>query len=230
MYQIFVHALAKAGVAEEHLAFFRIHIGCDDAHAETIEMLMASFSREPYWENNCHKAMQRALDLRHDFFENLYDAVIQHRLDKMVDRIQAKRSLLDRDASPGVLLHRPGAADPKIEPLCGDLPDKLQTHVERVNFASDIFDTRLLRIAPEKMSEKHKQPHESLFVVQHGYGRVHVDEKVVDIQAGDIIFIPRWAFHQAENTGDTELAIVALTDDGLTRKVFGGDPLQRVPS
>jgi pyrroloquinoline quinone (PQQ) biosynthesis protein C/mannose-6-phosphate isomerase-like protein (cupin superfamily) len=234
MYQIFVDALVKAGIPEDHLTFFRIHIGCDDAHAETIEMLMASFSREPHWETSCHKAMQRSLDLRKDFFENIYDAVIQSRIEKTVDRIQQKRSLLDRDALPGALLHRPGTNDPKVERLSNGTEGKLPNDfgVERINFGSDVFDTRLLRVAPEKASDKHWQPHESLFVVQRGRGRVLVDEKAVDVQEGDVVFIPRWTPHQTVNTGDTELSIVALTDYNLTRRVFEGGPLhlQRVAS
>jgi pyrroloquinoline quinone (PQQ) biosynthesis protein C/mannose-6-phosphate isomerase-like protein (cupin superfamily) len=227
MYQIFMDGLVKAGVDEQHLTFFRIHIGCDDAHAETIEMLMASFSREPYWETNCHRSMQRALDLRRDFFENIYEAVIQRRLDTTVDRIYAKRSLLDRAAAPGALLHRPGSYDPKVERCHESTPEKVNVefNVDRINFGADIFDTKVLRIAPQKSNEKLKYAHESLFIVQRGQGRVHVDETVVDIHQGDVVFIPRWATHQTVNTGDTDLVIVALTDHGLTQRVFGNDPL-----
>src|SRR5271155_3537964 len=69
MYAVFVDGLRKAGVGEEHTAFFRIHMECDDEHAETLERIMVSYSRTADWFNACLRAMDYALTLRQRFFE-----------------------------------------------------------------------------------------------------------------------------------------------------------------
>lgn len=71
MYGIFVHGLTAAGIAEEHLRFFRIHMACDDAHAATLEAIVLHYADRPGWLATCRSAVARALDVRGRFFESL---------------------------------------------------------------------------------------------------------------------------------------------------------------
>src|SRR5687768_7197113 len=73
MYLAFVEGLRQAGLREDQLEFFHLHIACDDDHAETLEQIMLSYAGEPRWLDVCKRAMTRALDLRHAFFERLID-------------------------------------------------------------------------------------------------------------------------------------------------------------
>ena len=50
-----------------------------------------------------------------------------------------------------------------------------------------------------------------------------VDQNAVEVKAGDMVFVPRWAVHQSQNSGDTEMVILAVTDFGLTSKAYIGD-------
>src|SRR5580704_15188007 len=47
MYGTFLHGLLRAGLAEEHTAFFRIHMACDDEHAQTLEQIMMGYASMP---------------------------------------------------------------------------------------------------------------------------------------------------------------------------------------
>jgi gentisate 1,2-dioxygenase len=62
--------------------------------------------------------------------------------------------------------------------------------------------------------------------VIRGKGRIYVDESVVDVAPGDLVFVPRWASHQSFNMSTEELFILALTDFSLTERVFIGDHLK----
>lgn len=225
MYALLLDGLLKAGVAEEHVHFFRLHMECDDAHAETLERMMTSYASQPDWFSTCAKAMDYALSLRGRFFEQLYDAVQTRRVRRIVSNIQRGESLAPEVPAEAAVVHRPGASG---APLYGNSNERLgiEFSVERVPFASEVFDTRVLRVAPGKSNERHKHPHESLFHVISGSGRVHVNKASFEVGPGDVVFIPRWALHQSQCTSDEPLVILALTDFGLTERAFIGDHLR----
>jgi len=239
MYAILVDGLLKAGVAEEHIAFFRIHMECDDEHAETLEQMMVSYAATPDWFNTCLRSMDYALTLRQRFFEQLYSAIETRRLRGIVDRVQRGESLAAETPGPAEVCFRvgapalldggaaprpPGSGLPLYENF--DPQQGIGFSVERVPFTTDVLDSRVLRVAPRRCNEKHKHPHESLLYVVSGRGRVQVNQRAVEVEPGDLVFVPRWATHQSHNTGDAELTILALTDFGLTDKAYVGDHLK----
>jgi pyrroloquinoline quinone (PQQ) biosynthesis protein C/quercetin dioxygenase-like cupin family protein len=230
MYSVMVEGMLKAGIVEEHLQFFRIHIGCDDEHAATLEDMMLSYVHTPDWFNTCLSSMNYALSLRHRFFESLYDAIQARRLQGVMSRIQARRARAPPDPDPALLRHGTGQ---KGVPLYENENERLNVKfsVERIPFRSEIIDTRMVRIPAGKYNEKHKHAHEIIFQVLQGKGRVLVNDSVVEISAGDTIFIPRWSLHQTQNTGDSEMVLIAFTDYGLTRRAYANDaasqPAQR---
>ena len=225
MYAIFLDGLLKAGVAEPHLGFFRLHMECDDEHAETLEKIMTSYTSTPDWSSTCHRAMDYALCLRARFFEQLYELVESRRLQRLVGNIQRGESLAAEEPDVAALLHRPGALG---VPLYGNINERLgiDFSVERVPFTTEVFDTRVLRVAPHRNNERHKHPHESVFYVIKGRGQVQVNRSSIEVGPGDLVFIPRWAVHQTLNPTDEDLMILALTDFGLTEKLFLGDHLK----
>lgn len=225
MYTIMVKGMLQAGIPEEQLKFFRIHMECDDEHAETLENMMESYIATPDWYNTCYRSMNYALSLRQRFFEKLFEHVEMRRVQGVIDNIQGRKSLVPDLPNVGELHHRMSDSGTA---LYSNYNERLSIDftVERVPFKTDVFDTRVLRIAPHKNNELHKHPHESIFYVIKGQGRVHVNDAAMDIQAGDVVFVPRWAMHQSHNTGEEELLILALTDFALTEKAFIGDHLK----
>jgi pyrroloquinoline quinone (PQQ) biosynthesis protein C/mannose-6-phosphate isomerase-like protein (cupin superfamily) len=223
MYAILLDGLLKAGIEEKDTVFFRLHMECDDAHAATLTRIMTSYARLSDWHAVCHRAMEHALDLRLRFFDELYRAVVAARLRRMMANIQGGASLAPADPDPRALVFRPGG---RGEPLYenADPAGTMDFSVERVPLATEVFDTRILRVKKGKHNEAHKHPHESVFHVISGRGRVHVNRASVDIGPGDIVFVPRWATHFSEAGPGEDLVILALTDFGLTERAYVGNP------
>jgi pyrroloquinoline quinone (PQQ) biosynthesis protein C/quercetin dioxygenase-like cupin family protein len=222
MYQTMLVGLRAAGIAEDDLEFFHIHIGCDDEHAVTLERMMASYAGEPGWFDACQQAMNRALELRTEFFTNILHALHEQRLDPMIERIQARRSLAEQ-LPDEALCHRAGSP---TTPLYENTNDKLDISftVERLPLSADVLDPRMVRIPPGKVNEKHKHAHETVIHIIEGTGQVLVDDRTFPVRAGDTVLVPRWAVHQTQNTGRVEMRFFAVTDYRLSERAYLGDP------
>ncbi|MGH8605982.1 MAG: cupin domain-containing protein, partial [Gammaproteobacteria bacterium] len=62
----------------------------------------------------------------------------------------------------------------------------------------------------------------TLMYVLSGGARVLIDYAAILAREGDVVYVPRWALHQTQNTGDSELRILAVTDFGLATRAFVG--------
>lgn len=222
LYGFFYEGLLRIGLTAEQLRFFAVHMACDDAHAETLLELVRSYADEPGWTMAVREGMHRALDLRLAFFENLYEGLGHRRLAGVVEGIQGRRPLGPPQIKRGDIF-LPGDGHGRL--MYANTIDRLNVHftVERVPFPAEVLDPRLVRIAPGSCNERHKHAHESLFFVISGRGQVRIGDAAVDVQAGDMAFVPRWVLHQTENLGDEEMVLLAVTDYGLTGKAFIGD-------
>jgi quercetin dioxygenase-like cupin family protein len=95
-----------------------------------------------------------------------------------------------------------------------------------VPFAPEVLDPRLVRIPAGKYNEKHRHAHETVFYIVEGHGRVLINEAAIAVVPGDIVFVPRWAMHQSQNLGESEMTILAVTDYGLTGNAYIGSYLK----
>lgn len=228
LYGYFCEGLLKAGIPEEQLLFFRLHMECDDEHAITLAELMRSYSNAPGWFDQCKEAIDHALNIRRQFLDDVLDFVLQARIQGLLERLRSEHSLIGEDAmakdfvnamnSPGVELS--GLYSNKVEPL------NIEFSVQRVEFDAEVFDVRRVSIAPHRNTEHHRHAHESLLTVVKGQGRVLVGDFTVDVKAGDTVFVPRWAMHQTQNATDETMELLAVTDYGLSRKAYLGDHLR----
>jgi pyrroloquinoline quinone (PQQ) biosynthesis protein C/quercetin dioxygenase-like cupin family protein len=222
MYQIMLTGLRSAGIPDAELEFFHIHISCDDDHARTLEDMMTSYASEPHWFDTCVAAMTRALDLRAEFFANIFAALQHRRLSAILARMHGHDSLAN-GLPDSALHHRP--AD-KTESLYANHVDKLniQFTVERLPLSAEVLDPRIVRIPPGKFNEKHKHAHETLIHILQGIGRVLVDDRAIAVQPGDSVLVPRWSLHQTQNLGRIEMRFLAVTDFRLSQRAYVGDP------
>lgn len=222
LYGVFMQGLLKAGVPKEALRFFEIHVACDDEHAATLEEMVRSYAGVEGFRTMVESGARRALDLRLEFFDELYRAVETARLHGMTKRIQDKISLCRGAAESTQLVFRAG--DNGVG-LYENHVDRLKIAfgVTRVPFAGEVLDPRIVRIEPASCNERHRHAHESVFYVVKGRGCLRVDDASVDIAEGDLAFVPRWAMHQTENVGEGELVLLAITDYRLTGRAFVGN-------
>jgi quercetin dioxygenase-like cupin family protein/pyrroloquinoline quinone (PQQ) biosynthesis protein C len=221
MYEIIRTGLILAGIPANELEFFDIHIACDDEHAVTLENMMMSYAGQPGWFDACLGAMRRALDLRMEFFEAIFEDLQRMRVEPIVLRMQNRESLA-RGLDDSELCHRSG--DTTVAMYDNEVARlNIQFTVERLPLAAEVLDPRMVRIPPGKFNEKHKHAHETLIHILEGSGQVLIDDRVLPVSAGDSILVPRWAMHQTQNLGDTEMRFLAVTDFRLSQRAFVGD-------
>ncbi len=221
MYSTFVEGLTKAGVEEKHLEFFRIHIGCDDEHAATLEKMMCSHFGEPDWFNSCERAMDYALLLRQRFFDNLMDALPFQRVRGIISNVRDS-------AAPPVLgpYHHSGTSRGTLLYRNSDAGKSLEFSVERLPFKSEVLDPRIVRIPSGKCNELHRHAHETVIHIMTGTAAFEVGEARVQVKAGDTVFVPRWTMHRASNIGADELKYFAVPDFGLASTLVDGNYLE----
>ncbi|HKQ70886.1 MAG TPA: iron-containing redox enzyme family protein [Polyangiaceae bacterium] len=226
LYETIVKGLLKAGIPDQQLEFFHLHMECDDDHAETLERIVLDHASTAGWYETCLDALDRAMSLRARFFDGLYDHLLYRRLAGLTGKIQARKSLAPEQPDMAALSSRPGAAGNIA--LYDNVNERLNIDfaVERVPFPTEVLDVRILRIPPGKNNELHKHPYESLFYVICGKGTVRINQGITEVQAGDLAFVPRWAMHQTSNRGGDELVILAVTDFDLMRYAFLGNFLK----
>jgi mannose-6-phosphate isomerase-like protein (cupin superfamily) len=164
-------------------------------------------------------ASARAAALWRELEEGVFDALVGARLDETLDRVQARAALLAAADTVAFDALANGA-----QPLYENRIDRLSIAftVDRVPFASEVLDPRIVRIPPGKSSENHRHAHESLFYVLAGEGAITVGPHRISVRAGHCVFVPRWTMHQSHNTGAGELRILGVTDFTFTSKAQVG--------
>ena len=101
-------------------------------------------------------------------------------------------------ASPEALVSDPEAASEMYRNHNARLG--IDFTVSRFAFpGTEAIDPRVLRVAPGAANERHRHAHESLFVVLSGEGSVCIGDDWVPVRRGQVVFVPRWGFHQTRN-------------------------------
>ncbi|MBN1206663.1 MAG: cupin domain-containing protein [Myxococcaceae bacterium] len=217
LYSIFVGGLTQAGVPERHLSFFYRKMEGEHARIRTLEELVLSHASAPGWLALSQDAMERALELQGGFLERLFEAAQQRRLAPLLERIQARRPLATEQPDPRTL-HLGDLS--RLVPFYRHAHEQrgIDCTVDRVPFPAEVLETNMVRVAPGHRGEPREHAHEVLLVVLSGAGKVQVRGTAVDVKPGDAVFVPRWAWHQAHCTGPEPLALLTVTDHGLTRR------------
>ncbi|NOU51362.1 cupin domain-containing protein [Pseudoalteromonas sp. JBTF-M23] len=218
IYSHFFNGLTKLGVPEEELLYLSLHMECDDEHSEVIEAIAldaCNDDTETHWLA-IEEAIDHSLTLRDRYFRQLYEELEARQLKQLVKQVTNEKPYADLAQlndlyanvanKQGVPLYKNDAQDQNVS-----------FEVTRFKVASEVIDPRLLEIPVGKRNEKHRHAHESVFYVLSGSGIVHVDEQEIKVAAGDLAYVPRWYDHYTQNTGDTPLKVLALTDYGFTR-------------
>jgi quercetin dioxygenase-like cupin family protein len=175
--------------------------------------------------------IQGALNTDLTFEENeslsqeIFDHICLKRTKQLFADVNAKISMTPADENQVFVEN---AFTKFNEELYRNVNDKLNIDfsVNRIPFPLEILDPRVVHVAPKKNNELHKHAHETVFVFFSGKGHVLIDDKKIPVQAGSIVFIPRWSMHQSQNDSDEEMIFLAVADFGFTGKAFVGNYLK----
>ena len=148
----------------------------------------------------------------------MFESLQRNRLVPMISRVQARQSLVG--SAP--LFHRPGQS---TEELYQNEVEKLNIKfsVERLPLSGEVMDPRMVFIPAGKFNEKHKHAHETLIHILEGNGAVVIDDRTLPVRAGDTVLVPRWAMHQTQNTGGSDMRFLAVTDFNFAKQAYLGD-------
>ena len=161
----------------------------------------------------------------YELLDFTYEQVLYLRLKPLTDAVLLKTSLTP-DEPEAIFEHHIDHVSG--EELYRNTVEKLNIDffVERLDFPLEVLDPRIVRVSPNKNNELHKHAHETVFVFFKGTGQVVIDDKVVPVQPGSIVYIPRWSKHQSQNTSNEEMMFLAVADFGFTGKAFIGNYLK----
>jgi len=217
MYAVFVKALKKLGFSDTDLEFFHLHMACDDAHTETLEKLVLSYQHRPDWELVCKKAMVDALNLRCEFFEQIFESIFRSKMHSTCKGILEEKSLYTN----GMVLISEAL---KGEPLYANvnLKQNIDFSIQRLFNSFEVLDPRTNKIQAGKNTEKHRHAHETYMYILEGRGYIEIDGAKIIFKSGDSLCVPRWSVHQTFNTSSNEiLHVLAVTDFNLIKKFPG---------
>jgi mannose-6-phosphate isomerase-like protein (cupin superfamily) len=218
LYRIFTKGLLAAGLSEEALQFFMIHVECDDDHAQTLQDMAFFYVEAPDWYEICELAMVQALDIRDRFFSSVFQTLRPKAFDDLVRRMALPSGTEDEVAQPNVCSVRR-----QNTPLYRntDSHQGIMFEVERIAVGADVLDPRVLTIPAGRRNESHRHAHETLMLVLSGRGEVYLGETSTVVTRDDVVLVPRWVPHHTRNTGSDDLRILAITDFELTSRFPG---------
>ncbi|WP_281559057.1 iron-containing redox enzyme family protein [Thalassomonas sp. RHCl1] len=216
IYSYLFNGLTQLGVDEKELAYLSIHMECDDEHAAVIENIALSQCSGDL-DKHSHEieaAIDRALTLRDRYFTAIYRDLTSVKLNPLIDNILKKTAYRNIDDVRAYSLKQSTGAGLYNNK---DSSSNIDFTVSRFNIGSEVMDPRILEIPQGCKNEQHQHAHESIFYILSGAGRVHLGTRTIEMQAGDLVYVPRWIEHYSENIGNERLKVLALTDFGLTK-------------
>ena len=81
LYARLIDGMVKSGIASAELDFFKMHVDRDDEIAETLgELMFWYWGKDPNWASTCRLAADCALNLRKQFFDQLYASMHERRM------------------------------------------------------------------------------------------------------------------------------------------------------
>jgi mannose-6-phosphate isomerase-like protein (cupin superfamily)/pyrroloquinoline quinone (PQQ) biosynthesis protein C len=215
LYRIFKKGLLSAGLSEEELHFFNLHIECDDDHALTLQELALSFEQDSNFLEKCSEATKAALSLRDQFFKELYQALEFNKLEPLINIVsRAHDSNLTKEEVYQCHFTLNNVQNKLYSNV--DRDRNINFNVDRVPFPASVMDPRIVHIPPSFNNELHRHAHETIFYFLSGSGEVYLDEHTIQVKTGDLVYVPRWSIHQTKNTGSMDMIVLAITDYGLT--------------
>ena len=67
-------------------------------------------------------------------------------------------------------------------------------------------------VPPGKNTIPHRLKTSEVYYILQGRGRMHIDNEISDVNAGDAVYIPPYSVQHISNTGDRELIFLCIVD------------------
>ncbi len=81
-------------------------------------------------------------------------------------------------------------------------------------------------LEPGQNTSKHRHNYETVLYVIEGRGVTKIEEREIEWQAGDAVYIPVWAWHQHRNCSDTDTCLYIACENAPLLQNIGGIALR----
>ena len=227
VYRPILASLEQLGFGEDATEFFIIHIAEDEDHAlAMLAMMRRIVHGAPARMVQAVEIGRQMIGLRVAMFDAVW-AACQAGCEARAPAARAHFSSGDFGQVPSRLsvrlperlkhaqvMHTSGAADQ-------DFSQARRHKVHIVDVPSHTISMTIGRLDVAEATRLHRHNYETVIYVLRGKGRSRVGDRQVEWQAGDAFYVPVWAEHQHENTGDEECAYLACENAPLLQNLGG---------
>lgn len=110
-----------------------------------------------------------------------------------------------RTVGKGIVVHK----DEGIKILTGRRKVPINIKISKGKNGVDSISFCVEDMIPGRKMRVHKHlENDELIFIQKGKGKLTLDDKLVEVNAGDVAFIPRGVWHGLDNTGEDNLLMV----------------------
>jgi mannose-6-phosphate isomerase-like protein (cupin superfamily) len=88
-----------------------------------------------------------------------------------------------------------------------------------VDLPSRTISLTVGHLAAKEATRKHRHTYETILYILEGSGRTYVEDRVVEWKTGDAVYVPVWAWHSHENTGDGRCRYLACENAPLLQNL-----------
>lgn len=115
---------------------------------------------------------------------------------------------------PEKLAHRQVA-----QHLHGDFSNERGHGVAIVDLPTKTISVTIGHLNPGQSTRKHRHNYETVLYVTRGRGYTMIEDRKVEWQAGDAIYVPVWAWHNHANTGDQPAEYLACENTPMLQNI-----------
>ena len=98
--------------------------------------------------------------------------------------------------------------------------------VHLVDLPSKTLSMTLGGLDPAQTTSLHRHNYETILYVIEGQGVTRIEDREVQWQAGDAVYIPVWAWHQHRNLSETESCLYIACENAPLLQNLGGIALR----
>ncbi|TQV75370.1 cupin domain-containing protein [Aliikangiella marina] len=97
--------------------------------------------------------------------------------------------------------------------------EERQHPVHIVDVDSKTMSMTIGKLLVDQKTNKHRHSYETIIYIQQGVGRSIIEDKTIEWQAGDAIYVPVWAWHSHHNLGSQECIYIACENTPLLQNL-----------
>lgn len=125
---------------------------------------------------------------------------------------------------PDRLIHRSVNGSPEGDSVSFSMERKHPVHI--VDLPSRTMSMTLGGLEPSQTTRLHRHNYETLIYIVAGHGTTRVEDREVEWQAGDAVYIPVWAWHQHRNRSASEGCLYVACENAPMLQNLGGIALR----